>query len=254
VLLWDVFPQFQGPAPLEEGQWNHVKLVVSGQRMNIFVNDMKSPALKVGRLEGDTQEGGLSLAGPGFFANVSVTPDAVDGLPAKPDKDPTAGDGRYVRDWQVSPFSTLTKDATPTIADLPASSAAWTPLAAERNGLVNLSREYGVPLQGKPDRPVAWLKTTVTSNGAQTKKVAFGWVREAWVFVNGQLVFADKNLYQPPSARKTPDGRCSIENGSFELPLKAGVNEIDVALASNFYGWGLIMRLDNLKGVQMGRK
>ena len=29
VLLWDVFPQYQGPAPLHPG-WNHVKLVVSG--------------------------------------------------------------------------------------------------------------------------------------------------------------------------------------------------------------------------------
>jgi hypothetical protein len=254
VLLWDVFPQFQAPATLEAGQWNHVKLVVSGQRMNIFVNDMKSPALKVGRLEGDTQEGEMALAGPGFFANVSVTPDTVDGLSANPSQDPAAEDGRYFRNWQVSAFSTLAKDTVPTIADLPGSSAAWTTLAAERFGLINLSREYGVPLQGKPDRPVAWLKTTITSNGDQTKKVAFGWLREAWVFVNGQLVFADKNLYQPPSARKTPDGRCSIENGSFELPLKAGVNEIDVALASNFYGWGLILRLDDLKGVQLAHQ
>jgi hypothetical protein len=35
------------------------------------------------------------------------------------------------------------------------------------------------------------------------------------------------------------------------LPLKAGVNEIDVAIASNFYGWGVIMRLDDLNGVQL---
>jgi hypothetical protein len=94
VLLWDVLPQYQAPAPLREGEWNHVKLVVSGQRMNIFVNGAKSPTLKVGRLEGDSQEGGLSLAGPGFFANLIVTPDAVDGLPAEPRKDPTAGDRR----------------------------------------------------------------------------------------------------------------------------------------------------------------
>src|ERR1035438_1598647 len=66
VLLWDVLPQYQSPAPLREGEWNHVKLVVSGQLMNIFVNGAKSPTLKVGRLEGDSQEGGLSLAGHRF--------------------------------------------------------------------------------------------------------------------------------------------------------------------------------------------
>ena len=25
VLLWDMFPQYQGPAPLRQGEWNHVK-------------------------------------------------------------------------------------------------------------------------------------------------------------------------------------------------------------------------------------
>lgn len=254
VLLWDVLPQFQAPAPLQAGQWNHVKLVVSGQRMNIFVNGTKAPALKVGRLEGDTSEGALAFAGPGFFANVIVTPDAVEGLPSEPEKDPTADDGRYFRNWQVAPFYALPAGKEPSAADLPGPSTAWTALAAERNGFVNLSRQYGVPLQGKPDRPVAWMKTAITSNGSQTKKVSIGWLREVWVFVNGQLVYADKNFYQPPTARKSPEGRCSLENGSFELPLKTGVNEIDVAIASNFYGWGLIMRLDGLDGVRLEAK
>jgi hypothetical protein len=254
VLLWDVLPQFQAPAPLREGEWNHVKLVVSGQRMNIFVNGAKSPTLEVGRLEGDTSEGGLLLSGPGFFANVTVTPDAVDGLPAGPAKDPTAGDRRYIRNWKVSQFYTLEAGKEPNAADLPGATAAWTDLPAERNGFVNLSRQYGVPMQGKPDRPVAWMKTNITSDGNQIKKVSIGWLREVWVFVNGQQVYADKNFYQPPSARKAPDGRCSLDNGSFELPLKAGVNELEVAIASNFYGWGLIMRLDDVSGVRLETK
>jgi hypothetical protein len=72
--------------------------------------------------------------------------------------------------------------------------------------------------------------------------------------VNGERVFADKNLFMPASARKPPDGRLSLENGSFVLPLKAGDNEIAVALANNFYGWGLILRLDDLEGIQLARK
>ena len=43
ALLWDVFPQYQGPAPLHSGQWNHVKLVISGKRMNIYVNGSTRP-------------------------------------------------------------------------------------------------------------------------------------------------------------------------------------------------------------------
>ncbi len=45
VLLWDFFPQYQTRAPLRENGWNHIKMVVSGRRMNVFVNDSASPTL-----------------------------------------------------------------------------------------------------------------------------------------------------------------------------------------------------------------
>jgi hypothetical protein len=246
VLLWDLFPQYQGAAPLRQGEWNHVKLVVSGRRMNIFINGATQPTLRIGRLEGDTDEGGLMLQGPGIFANLTVTPDAVEDLPGDPEKDATASDDRYLRHWQLSPFSKLAADQAPTLANLPEPSAAWTPLEAERGGLVNASRVYGLPL-ARPDRAVVWLKTTLHSSIAQQKHVSLGWTREIFVFVNGKLVFADKNLYQPPEARKTPDGRLSLENGSLMLPLKAGDNELAVAVVNNFYGWGLEMRFDDTK-------
>ena len=58
------------------------------------------------------------------------------------------------------------------------------------------------------------------------------------MFVNGQRVYADKNLYLPPDARKVPDGRLSLlQNGSLVLPLNAGDNEVAIAIANNFFGW-----------------
>src|SRR5689334_17486288 len=47
ILLWDVFPQYQVPAPIRDGEWNHVKLVISGKRMNMYVNRSATPTLKV---------------------------------------------------------------------------------------------------------------------------------------------------------------------------------------------------------------
>jgi hypothetical protein len=252
VLLWDLFPQYQGPAPLRTGEWNHVKLVISGRRMNIYINGAAQPTLKIGRLEGDTDRGGLMLAGPGFFADLAVQRDVVDGLSKDPEADETASDDCYVRHWQISSFSKLTEGQAPTYGDLPDSSAKWAPIEAERGGLINVSRVYGLPLQ-RPDRGLIWLKTTIHSGSAQQKHASFGWAREVFVFVNGQIVYADKNLYQPPAARKPPDGRLSLENGSLMLPLKAGDNELAVAVANNFYGWGVKMRLDDVKGVVLNR-
>lgn len=252
VLLWDVFPQYQAPAPLKEGTWNHIKLVVSGRRMNIFVNGATAPTLAVGRLEGDVLQGGLLLQGPASFANLTVIPEAVEGLTPMPVSDPTEGDKRFLRDWLLSSTAPLPNGKEPALAEMPDASQHWTALTTERGGLVNLSRQFGLA-NGRSQRAMAWLKTTVDSDSNQTKHVSLGWTREIWIFVNGKLVYADKNLYQPPNARKTPDGRLSLENGSFDLPLQKGRNEIAVALANNFYGWGLEMRLDDLKGVRIAR-
>ena len=253
VLLWDLFPQYETRAQLRENGWNHIRMVVSGRRMNVFVNDAASPTLEVGRLEGDAMKGGLRLQGPGTFANMVITPDAVDGLSPEPARDPLEGDSGVVRNWRLSPFSALPNGKEPTYTDMPGASQEWKAIGTERNGLVNISREYGLPVH-EPDRAIAWLKTTIRSDRKQTKKAAIGWTRELWVFVNGKLVYADKNFFESEGARKAPDGRCSLENGAFTLPLEAGDNEVAVAIANNFFGWGLMLRLDDVEGVHPAGK
>ena len=253
VLLWDLFPQYQTRAPLRENGWNHIKMVVSGRRMNVFVNDAALPTLEVGRLEGDAMKGGLRLQGPGTFANVVITPDAVDGLSPEPAGDRTGGDGGLVRNWRLSTFSALPDGQAPMYNEMPGASQGWKAISTERGGLVNLSREYGRPVP-EPSRAVAWLKSTITSDRKQTKKVDIGWTREVWVFVNGRLVYVDKNLFELDGARKVPDGRCSLENGAFTLPLEEGDNEVAVAIANNFFGWGLKLRLADPEGVHLAAK
>ena len=69
--------------------------------------------------------------------------------------------------------------------------------------------------------------------------------------MNGKLVYADKNLFEQEGARKAPDGRCSLENGAFPAPLEAGDNEVAVAIANNFFGWGLMLRMADPEGVHL---
>lgn len=242
VMLWDFYPQYENRAQLRETGWNHIRMVVSGRRMNVYVNDAATPTLQIGRLEGDATTGGLRLFGPGTFANFVITPGAVDGLSPEPTPDPSDGDRGLIRNWRLSNYSTLAAGKNPMYADMPGASQPWKAIASERGGLLNLSREYGLPVH-EPDRALAWARTTIASDRKQTMKVDIGWTREVWVFVNGKPVFADKNVFDLESQRKYPDGRCSLDNASFEVPLEAGDNEVAVALANNFFGWGLMMRL-----------
>ena len=253
VLLWDLFPQYQARAQLRENGWNHIRMVISGKRMNVYVNDATSPTLEVGSLEGDAAKGGLRLEGPGTFANMVISPGTVDGLSPEPIKDPMEGDPGLVRNWRLSAFSALPNGKEPMYNEMPGASPEWKIISTERNGLVNLSRQYGKPLP-EPNRAVAWLKTTITSDRKQTKKVEIGWTRELWVFVNGKLMYADRNMWELEDARKYPDARCSLENGTFTLPLKEGDNEVAVAIANNFFGWGVMLRLADPEGVHLAAK
>ena len=253
VNLWDLFPQYQTRAPLRENGWNHIRMVVSGRRMNVFVNDAATPTLEVGSLEGDGTAGGLHLQGPATFANLLIAPGAVDHLSPEAVGDPTAADPALVRSWHLSKYSALANGHDPVYNEMPDASQPWKTIRAERNGLVNISREYGKPLP-ETTRAVAWLKTTITSDRKQTKTVNIGWTRELWVFVNGKLVYADKNLFELDGSRKFPDARCSLENGAFPLPLEAGDNEVAVAIANNFFGWGMTLRLADLEGVHLASK
>jgi hypothetical protein len=250
VSLWDFFPRYQTRAPLRESGWNHIKMVISGRRMNVFVNDVPSPTLQVDRLEGDAMKGGLHLQGPATFANIVITPGAVEGLSPEPAADPLDGDAGLVRNWRLSSFSALPNGKDPNYSEIPSAPREWQPISTERRGLVNISRVYGKPLP-EPNRALVWLRTTITSNKKQTKKIDIGWTRELWVFVNGKLVYADKNLFEQEGARKFPDARCSLENGSFTMPLEAGDNEVAIAIANNFFGWGIMMRVADLEGVHL---
>jgi hypothetical protein len=245
VLLWDLYPGLQRPARFVPNQWNHLKLVVSGRRLRVWVNGGE-PALDV-TLEGDPGPGAIFLRGTGFSANLKITAGAVEGLPRAPQIDPTARDTRVVRRWSMSPVVKLAEGAEPDFATRPTATGAWSAVPAETGGLVNISRRYGLP----EGRSLVWLRTTVRAAQKTSKRAAIGWNDEVWVFVNGAPVYADKNLYQPAEGRKKPDGRLALENGAFTLPLEAGDNEIVIGVANAFFGWGLMLRLDDVAGVTL---
>jgi len=251
-VQWEVYPQFETGAPVHPTGWNHVKLVISGKRMNVFVNGQTQPALQVGELAGDANQGAIQLRGDARFANVRVLPDAVEGLAPTATPDPTSADARFVRHWQISPISTLARGATPAAGSMPLDTVAWEPLDAERGGFVNIARHHGT-VRGEPD--LAWLKTTIVSDRAQTKHVRLGWGHQVWIYVDGKLVFSDRNVYYPAAERKPPMGRVALENGSFDLPLQSGANEITIAISNDLgskrhWGWGFEMRLDDVEGVK----
>jgi hypothetical protein len=95
-----------------------------------------------------------------------------------------------------------------------------------------------------------WLKVKLKTPKAQTRRVELGFNDEIWLYINGISLYTDKNVFGTP-ASKPPLGRISTDNAHFDLPLKEGINELLVGISNNFYGWGLIARLDNMEGIEV---
>ena len=256
-MLWNVYPEYQSRAPVFPDGWNHVRLVVSGKRMNVFINDSVEPTLAVGELLGNTQEGGFELRGPAEFANLVVTPGKTDGLSPVSLPDSLGNAPGIAHAWQLGPLTPLHYGTSPTYSEGPQDPKMWKPIHSERFGFVNLNRQFTA---SKEPPSVTWLRTFVDSDRDQTKQVSLGWIGQVWVFVNGSLITSSKNFYYPDAERQFPDGRLSLDNGSFSIPLQKGHNEIMIALYDSIhddassrtaYGWGLAMRYDDLRGLTL---
>jgi hypothetical protein len=249
ILCWDMLPQYQTNARFWGQTANHVKLVISGKQMRVFVNSKEEPTLAVPCLEGNVTHGTLAFAGGCIVSNLVLRRGQVEGLPATADVDPTATDPRYLRHWLMTEPDTIPPGIDFKDTLIPGKQTAWKPIEAGRFGVVNLTRLFG---GGFYSRRIVWLKTSIKAEQARRCQMRFGFLDEVWVFLNGKMLYVDKNLYGKPIA-KDPDGRLSLDNTTFSVPLKQGDNELLVGVASNFYTWGIVARLDDLNGISIER-
>jgi hypothetical protein len=255
VSCWNLMPHYQGNAAFRTDAWNHFRIVVAGRQMLVYINSDSRPTLTIPRLEGNSTHGPFAFEGQMTVAHLVVQPGPVPGIGwfSGPEGfDPTDNDPRYLRHWQVTQPDTI-----PTGIDfgkrlMPGKETAWSSITAERRGLINLTRVFGGNLQfkGDPPRRIVWLKTTLRADREWTYRMRLGFTNDVWVFLNGKYLYVDKNYYDEPSM-KSPRGRVSIENCSFDLPLKAGANELLIGVGNDFFGWGIIARLDDALGVKI---
>jgi hypothetical protein len=246
VNMWDMYPQYQGYATFEADKLNHLKMIIHGAQMLVFVNDMSKPALHIPKLEGRGEGSTLAFDGGMLVSNLTIKPNEVGNLPAVAGSDLTSHDAHYIRKWQHTVKADLSMGSEPFTVNLPKSEAYTENIEAESYGMVNLSRKLG----GNNTRRVIYLKAKIKSESQQKIGMALGFSDEVWVFLNNQMIYVDKNIYLQAPMRKYPEGRISTLNSKMELPLKQGDNELVVALANDFYGWGIIARLERMDGVE----
>src|SRR5579859_264347 len=72
VMYWDALPHYQTFSDFSVVKPNHVKMILSGRQMRVWVNHMERPTLEVTRLEGNTTHGSLAFQGRHIISNLVV--------------------------------------------------------------------------------------------------------------------------------------------------------------------------------------
>ena len=259
VSNWQLYhgPGSTAAAEFTANQWQHVKVVVKGNQAAVFVGGVDEPQLVIAPLARKPRKGYIALRGfapQGIpeeipianFANLVIHPGEVDYDFSGSDPTTPATPGAITH-WQVSP-SFVPPPAVPQEVPQDVTSATgWSTLPTDPSGLLVLFKHRSRP---KGSRATAALaRVTVQAQEAATRRFDLGYSDVVAVYLNGTLLFSDNDGYSFNFPRR--QGLLTPDQASLYLPLKKGKNELVLAVADVFGGWGLMGRFEDLAGLKI---
>ncbi len=243
-------------APLPAGEWIPVKVVVEGARAAVFVGSVETPQLVVPELAREPRPGPIALRSfmtfgtpadtyVSNFANVVVRPGVVHyEFPEAEAAAPPAG---LITSWQVSPAFSPPNDLLTVLPEEVLTGDGWQTVTANAEGLVEIERPVSRPEGVRRAAVLAALR--VTAAEATTRRLYLGFSDEVSVFLNGRLLVADDESFIFNLPRR--QGLLTGEELSVFLPLEAGANELVLAIADRFGGWGVSGRFEDAAGLEV---
>lgn len=240
---WQLYHGDRYSAPIEYrfDEWMPIRIVFRDRQAEIYV-DSAEPVL-VTEMKGPVRPGKvgvLSGYAPARFADFRYTegaPELRGALPPPPEALPGT-----VMSWQVSePFPAGALEGRTELTGTDRQ-RTWTPLAADSDGITNLSRLHPV----SPEADTVFARLDVRSDAERTVRFTCGYSDRLRLYLNGRLLYGGSNEY------RSRDYRYLGTIGLFDdvyLPLRAGDNELWLAVSETTGGWGVQCRFQDLDGI-----
>ena len=238
---WQLYfgPQHSVALDLHYNKWMHIKIVVSGDQAEIYVDD-KEPILFINDLKADLGTGSIGVSttfAPAYYANFSyekIDKPTLKGSPIPAKK--AAAD--LVTQFDISE---VVADGHSKPSDY---SGNWSIEKTETSGTLNISR-YRKRSKGNN---TVLVRLNINSEVDQIKRFSFGYSDEVIVYINNKPVSGGSNVY------RSRDYRYLGSIGLFDnvyIPLKAGKNEVYFAVKEYFGGWGFMGKFDDMTGITL---
>jgi len=261
LAAWQLYPEYNAAVAIPANRWIHVRIVVSGRRMEAWVGDGEDPVLAVNDLRLEEVAGGVALTSnfpqaaaldlyPTAYANVRVTPDGGGAGSTRPERSretpPEVAPGTVTR-WALSaavpgepgPLTALDRGLLDRLE--------WDVVSTDPAGRVNVAESRTFPEGARQGR--VYARIVLHTEEAKLVPLGFGFSDRGSVFLNGRLLFTADNTYLTRSGRYL--GVMTVDNDSLYLPLEAGPNELIFAVTEAFGGWGFVARLGDSTGVRV---
>ncbi len=255
---WQLYhgPGATAAVELPPGRWLKARLVVSGGRAALWVEDLSRPALVVPRLaRGAGGRGPIGFRAfstndvpPGGTAawisevTVRTAPPAIDLAGLAPAEDP-APPGSLLQLDASAPFATDGALPAP-----PAPFVKARRLSADARGRFEPYRDFAPPDR---DRAVGiWLRLPVRAETGGVRLLHLGFSDAVTVFLDGRPLASADARYSFDAPRQ--EGLMTLSQLTVFLPLPPGDHELLFGLVDGFGGMGLVARFADGAGLTLG--
>jgi hypothetical protein len=242
-------------------QWVHLAVEISGLGGRVYLNNSTKPVLEITDFKRGYSRGTVGLwagAGGGHFSNFTYK---VEPVGERVERKPPPVAAGTIGKWELSEAFDVSKrdpEALPSPSEMKA--MKWQEVGVEPPGMVVIDRYRRSPsivrffadpserIGKREGRKVVFARATIYSDRDQVKKMSIGYSDEVTLFLNSKPVFSGRSAfrYRDPGFL----GIMDVEDDAVYLDLKRGRNEIVLAVADYFGGWGFICRIDDTQGVK----
>ena len=256
VAAWQLYPEYNAPVDLPSGEWIHVRIVVSGRRMEAWVGDAAEPVQVVEDLRLDVAPGAVALTSnfpeagsldihPTAFSNFRITLSQSAAPAAEaPRPDPNPG---LITAWALSEAVPGQAGQVTALDADHLAALSWEVVPTDAAGRVNVAQYRAFPPGARQGRVFARVR--IHADRARDVPMGFGFSDRGSVFLNGRLLFTGDNTYLSRSGRYL--GVMTSDNDVLQLPLAAGDNELVFVVTEAFGGWGFVARLGDAGGIRV---
>jgi hypothetical protein len=259
LAAWQLYPEHNAAVDIPANEWVHVRLVVSGERMEAWVGDGQEPVLVVDDLRLARVPGAVALTSnfpeaasldlyPTAFSNVVVTPEVAPPAPSasSPVSEGVSAPGT-VTEWALSASVPGGPGHVTELDPEVLGGLSWDVVPTDALGRLNIA-EHRAFADGAQEGRI-YARVVIHAEEPRLAPLGFGFSDRGSIFLNGRLLLTADNTYRSRSGRYL--GVMTVTNDNVYLPLEAGANELVVAVTEAFGGWGLVARIGAPEGTRV---